>query len=496
MGLSTKDRHKLKKFIRTLEAVKGRHTELVSVYVPAGYDMNKVISHLSQEQGTAENIKDKTTRTHVIDSLERMIRHLRLFKQTPKNGLAAFAGDASDREGKPDIQVWSIEPSEPINVRMYRCDQNFQLDYLKSMMEVKEIYGLIVVDRREGNIGYLRGTQIQEVASMTSGVPGKTRAGGQCLHPDTAVTLADGQYIRITELMEGDDVMSYDFATKEFVPSKVKKIWTTTKDRLYTVKTLQDELQCSADHILFLNDGTEIAAESLKKDMLLIDEDGNPKRVISVDAEERHLDLIDIEVEKGNFIAEGFVVHNSAQRFARLRQEAAKEFFRRISEVAQKEFLGKKELKGILLGGPGPTKEIYLATGELNNELKLKIITIQDLSYTGEFGLRELVEKSREALAKEAITEEKDIMEKFFKGLATSSNMVAYGKKEVERAMEIKAVDMLLLSEDLDPEYSENLESKADDMGTKVQIISVDTPEGMQLRDLGGIAAFLRYPIE
>ncbi|MEK6816593.1 MAG: hypothetical protein AABY09_03195, partial [Nanoarchaeota archaeon] len=366
----------------------------------------------------------------------------------------------------------------------------------KSMMDVTEVYGLIVVDRREGNIGYLKGTQIQEVASMTSGVPGKTRAGGQCMHPDTAVTLADGQYVRIAELMEGDDVMSYDFATKEFVPSKVKKVWTTTKDKLYTIKTLEDELQCSADHMLFLSDGMEVAAENLKKDMLLIDENGNPKKVVSVAAEDRHLDLVDIEVEKGNFIAEGIVVHNSAQRFARLRQEAAKEFFRRISEVAQKEFLGKKELKGILLGGPGPTKEIYLATGELNNELKLKIITIQDLSYTGEFGLRELVEKSREALAKEAITEEKDIMEKFFKGLATSSNMVAYGKKEVEKAMELKAVDCLLLSEDLDPDYSEAMEAKADDMGTKVQIISVDTPEGMQLRDLGGIAAFLRYPLE
>ena len=30
---------KLKKFIKELEAIKGRHTELVSVYVPQGYDL-------------------------------------------------------------------------------------------------------------------------------------------------------------------------------------------------------------------------------------------------------------------------------------------------------------------------------------------------------------------------------------------------------------------------------------------------------------------------
>ena len=60
---------KLKKFIKELEAIKGRHTELVSVYVPQGYDLIKIIQHLEQEQGTASNIKDKNNRQRVIDSL-------------------------------------------------------------------------------------------------------------------------------------------------------------------------------------------------------------------------------------------------------------------------------------------------------------------------------------------------------------------------------------------------------------------------------------------
>ncbi|HZX12015.1 MAG TPA: peptide chain release factor 1, partial [Candidatus Nanoarchaeia archaeon] len=101
------EKFKLKKFVQELKSIRGRHTELVSVYIPAGYDLNKIISHLAQEQGTASNIKDKITRTNVIDSLERMIRHLRLFKQTPLNGLAAFAGNTASQEGKQDIKVWS-----------------------------------------------------------------------------------------------------------------------------------------------------------------------------------------------------------------------------------------------------------------------------------------------------------------------------------------------------------------------------------------------------
>jgi len=363
MALSTLQKHKLKKFIRTLEKIKGRHTELVSVYIPAGYDMNKIITHLAQEQGTAANIKDKTTRTHVQDSLERMIRHLRLYKCTPENGLAAFSGDASDREGKPDIQVWSIELPQPINTRIYRCDQKFKTDLLKEMLEHKEMYGLIILDRKEASIGMLKGTSITEITSMHSSVPGKVRAGGQ-----------------------------------------------------------------------------------------------------------------------------------SAARYGRIREEATKELLNRINEAAMKEFLGLSNLKGILVGGPGNLKD-ELLDGFLNNQLKEKVISIQDLGYTGEFGLRELVERSQDVLAKEAIAEEKQAMDKFFKLLATKPNMVAYGKGEIEKAIEFNAVETLLISEDVDEELSEKIEEKAEEKGSEVQFISTDTPEGVQLKQLGGFGAFLRFPL-
>ena len=57
MSLSALQRFDLKRLIKELQGYRGRHTELVTVYVPAGYDLNKVINQLSQEQGTAENIK-------------------------------------------------------------------------------------------------------------------------------------------------------------------------------------------------------------------------------------------------------------------------------------------------------------------------------------------------------------------------------------------------------------------------------------------------------
>ncbi len=495
MAINTKEKQKLKRFIRSLEKIRGRHTELVSVYVPAGYEMIKIIQHLQQEHGTASNLKDKTPQQHVIDSLERLIRHLRLSKKTPDNGLAIFSGNISDKEGKTDIQVFSVEPPLPLRMRLYRCDQTFILDSLIEMSDIKETYGLIVLDKREANIGLLKGTQIQELTDMTSAVPGKTRAGGQCLHPETAVLLDDGQWISLEEVEVGEKVMSYNFVKKEFVPSEILKKWDVVKNKVYKVTAGEEIIIASGDHIFFLEDGTQKAAEELQEGMSLLNEDGQGTSIKKIIIEEKEMTLIDITVAQENFVAQGIVVHNSAQRFARIREEATKEFFNRISEASNKAFLEIKELKGILVGGPGMTKNSFLSEGFLNEQLKRKVIGIQDLSYTGEFGLKELVEKSRDVLAKEAITEERDIMNKFFKLLATEPNKVAYGISEVDRALEMGAVEKLLISEKLDDDKAEEYEMKADASGAEFFVISTDTSEGEQLRDLGKVAAILRFSL-
>src|SRR3989338_5739289 len=486
---------KLKKFIKELEAIKGRHTELVSVYVPQGYDLIKIIQHLEQEQGTATNIKDKNNRQRVIDSLEKMIRHLRLYKRTPENGLAAFSGNASINESKVDIKVWSIEPPSPIQTRLYRCDQNFVLDILKEMLESKEIYGLVVLDNRDGTIGLLKGTSIIELMHLTSGVPGKIKSGGQCLMPGTSVDLSDGQSVHIEELEEDDEVMSYDFEKNKNAVSSVKKVWKTTKENVYVIKTKDEEVQCSADHLLFLGDGSTKAAFELTKEDKLVDSRWKEEAIKSIKVLDKEATMVDIEVSKGNFFANKILVHNSQARFARLREGAAKDFYKRIGEAANKEFLGKKEIKGVIVGGPGPTKETFLDGDYLNNELKRKVIGIKDLSYTGEFGLNELVDKSSDLLAQELITREKNIVNKVLETLAKHPEMVAYGQVEVEKALEYGAVETLLISEEVDESIVEELEKKADATGAEIEFISTDTNEGKQIKEITGIVALLRFAI-
>jgi peptide chain release factor subunit 1 len=363
--MNAKQKKSLKKFVTELEKYRGRHTELVSVYVPADYELIKVIQHLQEEQGTAENIKDKTTRNNVIDSLERMIRHLKLFKRNPPNGLAAFSGNISEKEGQQDIKVWSIEPPIPLKTRIYRCDQTFVLDLLREMIDVNHTYGLIVLDNREAHVGLLRGTLITKVASLTSSVPGKIKAGGQ-----------------------------------------------------------------------------------------------------------------------------------SQARFARLREEAAHEFYKRIAEISNVEFLGMKDvIKGIIIGGPGPTKETFLNGAYLNNELKKKVLGVKDITYTDEFGLQELVDKSQDLLAQEEIIKEKILMQKFYDMLNKEESKTAYGLERVEKALEYGAVEILLISETIDDALEDKLEQKAEAINARVEIISIETREGAQLKDLGGVAAILRYSI-
>src|SRR5689334_24169679 len=85
-------RYKLKKMLNELSRITGHGTELVTVYIPPRRPIFEVIGQLRNEAGTASNIKSDLTRTHVQDALSRTVEHLKLFKETPENGIAIFCG--------------------------------------------------------------------------------------------------------------------------------------------------------------------------------------------------------------------------------------------------------------------------------------------------------------------------------------------------------------------------------------------------------------------
>lgn len=166
-----------KKKLEQLKKYRGRHTELVTVMVPDGYDLNIIVNQIAQEKGTASNIKSKKTRTNVMTALEKIMQHLSLFKKTPENGLAVFAGNVGHERDEWILE--SIIPPEPLQTRVYRCDQRFFLEPFGDMLKAKNVYGLVTIERGGATIGLLKGKRIEVLKTVKSIVPGKFRAGGQ-----------------------------------------------------------------------------------------------------------------------------------------------------------------------------------------------------------------------------------------------------------------------------------------------------------------------------
>ncbi len=174
------EQFRLRKTLDTLARKEGRGTELVSLYVPPGKQISDVMSMLRDEYGTASNIKSTTTRKNVMDAIVRVQQRLKLFKEAPENGLVIFCGAIPQNgAGSERIETYVIAPPEPIRIYLYRCDARFHTEHLQELLREKETYGIILVDSSAATIATLQGRRMEIVRQLTSGVPGKTRAGGQ-----------------------------------------------------------------------------------------------------------------------------------------------------------------------------------------------------------------------------------------------------------------------------------------------------------------------------
>jgi len=348
--------------VEELRGYKGRHTEFITVYIPAGYDTNNVQRQLEAEKSTAKNIKSTGTRKNVTEALDKIVRFLKEFKGSTEHGLGIFSGNVAKTEGQDDLQLWSIEPPQPLKIRLYRCDKDFVLEPLEEQLAVDEIYALLVMDRKEATIGFLEGKRIEMVQHMTSGVPSKVRAGGQ-----------------------------------------------------------------------------------------------------------------------------------SSQRFHRITEGLTRDFYKRIAEEMKTAFFENKKLKGIIVGGPVPTKDEFLDEGYLTDQLQKKVIGRLDIGDTDESGLKELVDKAQDILASQEIIREKRLLEKFFETLGEKPDFVVYKEEDIETALGYGAVGVLYLSKDLDREIIRKYKIKAENIGADVEIISTETEEGRQFEQLSGIGALLRF---
>ena len=169
-----------KKKLKQLANYKGRHTELITLYVPFGTDRGTVMNQLSEEINQSSNIKSPTTRKNVQGALRKIIVFLKKINfKLPANGIVVFSGNVSEIEGRSNIRLFTVQPLKELKTKLYWCDSEFHLTPLKDMAVPNEFYALMTIDKNEATIAQLSGKNYEILGHFTSTVPGKTRAGGQ-----------------------------------------------------------------------------------------------------------------------------------------------------------------------------------------------------------------------------------------------------------------------------------------------------------------------------
>jgi peptide chain release factor subunit 1 len=407
-------RYKLTKMINELSSISGHGTELVTVYIPPRRPIFDVISQLRNESGTASNIKSDLTRTHVQDALSRTIEQLKLFKEPPENGLVIFSGAIPNEKGigKEKIEIYTVIPPKPVQISLYRCDDHFWTDHLKEMMKDDKVIGILSIDTQETGIGILTGDRWEVVDTITSGVAGKHRQGGQ-----------------------------------------------------------------------------------------------------------------------------------SARRFERLRENELNEYYHRVADHVKKIFIDQYNVRGIIVGGPGPTKENFLKEEYLDYRLQKSIIAVLDSSYSGDEGVREVIEKAQKdgILQEYRVMEEKQLVKKFMSEVHSGRGLGIYGIHDVVKALGGGIADLVIVTDDVtyvrlefrcrackytqakiversqvmatkqeyitkqcplchvtdtdavEKDIVDYLNELATMTGCRLEVISSKTEEGSQLASLGKIGAILRY---
>ncbi|WP_254864023.1 peptide chain release factor aRF-1 [Halovivax gelatinilyticus] len=178
---SDRKKYEFRKVIEDLKNFEGSGTQLVTIYVPDDRQVSDVVAHVTQEHSEAANIKSKQTRTNVQDALTSIKDRLRYFDTyPPDNGIVLFSGAVDSGGGQTEMVTKVLEsPPQPVESFRYHCDSDFLTEPLEEMLADQGLYGLVVLDRREANVGWLKGKRIEPVKSASSLVPGKQRKGGQ-----------------------------------------------------------------------------------------------------------------------------------------------------------------------------------------------------------------------------------------------------------------------------------------------------------------------------
>ena len=138
----------------------------------------------------------------------------------------------------------------------------------------------------------------------------------------------------------------------------------------------------------------------------------------------------------------------SAKRFQKLREMELTYFYNRVAETSREYFIDIYPVKGLIISGPGPTKEDFINGSYLEYRLQNMIINTIDASYAGAEGIREAFSKSQDILSDFRMVEEKKMVEDLFRHINSNSGRGVYGLKDIIELLQNNVVETLIITDD------------------------------------------------
>merc|ERR1711957_1148284 len=170
---------KVKKLIKNLTAARGNGTSMISLIIPPGDQISRVNKMLSDEYGTASNIKSRVNRLSVLGAITSTQQRLKLYGKCPKNDLVIYCGTVVADDGKERRVNIDFEPFKAINTSLYLCDNKFHTEDLNELLMDDEAFGFIVMDGNGSLYGTVRGSSREILHKFNVDLPKKHGRGGQ-----------------------------------------------------------------------------------------------------------------------------------------------------------------------------------------------------------------------------------------------------------------------------------------------------------------------------
>ncbi|TQS31704.1 hypothetical protein Golomagni_08005, partial [Golovinomyces magnicellulatus] len=135
-----------------------------------------------------------------------------------------------------------------------------------------------------------------------------------------------------------------------------------------------------------------------------------------------------------------------------LREEKRHNYVRKVAELAVQNFItnDKVNVAGIILAGSADFKNDLNASDLFDNRLQTKVIKVVDVSYGGENGFNQAIELSSETLGNVKFIQEKKLIGKYFEEISQDTGKVCYGIDDTLKALELGAVETLIVFENLE----------------------------------------------